>query len=187
MKKTLKLWILFITAFTSSITANSGYAILSVMKNRYVNKYHWFTEDEMNDYIALAQSAPGPMAVNGAVVVGYQTCGILGAVVSVLGIILPPLIIMTLVTIFYQHIVTNKYVQVFMQGMQAGVCALLLDVIISLFTSVTKDNKSIYPYILIVAGFLYVRYTNLSIFFLALACIVCALIKCLLWDKRKEM
>ena len=72
MEKSQKLWILFKTAFVSSATANSGYAILAVMKNLFVEKHKWFTEDEMNDYIALAQSAPGPMAVNSAVIIGYR-------------------------------------------------------------------------------------------------------------------
>lgn len=183
MSKAQKLWLLFTTAFTSSATANSGYAILSVMKNLFVYKHKWFTEEEMNDYIGLAQSAPGAMAVNGAVVVGYQIAGIIGAIVGILGIIIPPIIIMTLVTIFYQYIVTNVYVRMFMEGMQAGVCALLLDVIIGLFTSVTKE-KSIYPYVLVIAGFIFVKFTDFSVFYLALGCIVAGIIKTLIMNRK---
>ena len=64
MTKSKKLFTLFITTFTISMTANSGYAILGVMKNVFVNKHKWFTEEEMANYIALAQSSPGPIAIN---------------------------------------------------------------------------------------------------------------------------
>ena len=116
MNKTKKLFILFITAFSISMTANSGYAILSVMKNVFVEKHKWFNEEEMSDYIALAQSAPGPIAVNLSMIIGYQALGIIGALITVLGCILPPLIIMSIVTYFYQYIINNSYVRFFMQG-----------------------------------------------------------------------
>ena len=57
-----KIWLIFINTFTISMTANSGYAMLGVIKNRFVHKYGWFTKEEMEDYIALAQSCPGPIA-----------------------------------------------------------------------------------------------------------------------------
>ncbi len=183
MNKAQKLWLLFKTTFISSTTANSGYAILSVMKNLFVEKYKWFNEDEMNDYIGLAQSAPGPMAVNGAVIIGYQINGIFGSIVAVMGIVIPPIIIMILVTVFYQYIVSNEYVRLFMEGMEAGVCALLLDVIIGLFVNVTKD-KSIYPYILIIISFIYIKFTHFSIFYLALACVVAGVVKSLLTTRK---
>ena len=79
MDKFKKALTLFTTTFTTSMTANSGYAILAVMKNLMVDKYHWFTEEDMNDYMAMSQSSPGPMAVNCSLIVGYQLAGPLGA------------------------------------------------------------------------------------------------------------
>ncbi len=183
MSKLKKVITLFITTFSISITANSGYAILGVMRNLAVNKNHWFTEEEMNDYIGLAQSAPGPMAVNGSMVVGYQLAGIPGAFAAVLGVIIPPIIIMMIVTYFYQVIVTNQYVRIFMSGMQAGVAAMLLDIIIGLFTNVTKNRKA-YPYLVMAVAFIFIRFTDFSMFYLIIGCIIAALVKTFIIERK---
>lgn len=180
-----KAWLLFINTFTISLTANSGYAMLGVIKNRFVDKYGWFTKEEMEDYIALAQSCPGPIACSSAMIIGYQSCGILGSFAAVLGIIIPPFIIMALVTYFYTFISTNQYVRIFITGMQAGVCAMLLDVVLSLFEGVRKMNRPFY-YAMVLFSFLYVRLTKFSIFYLALICIAIAVIKTLLFKREVE-
>ena len=131
---------LFLATLTISATANSGYAILAVMKDDFVNRRKWFTEDEMADYIAIIQSAPGAMAVNISMIVGYQSAGFLGSLAAVAGCILPPLVVMTAVTFFYEAIVSNQLVFLFMRGMQLGVVGMLLDIIIGLFTNITKGR-----------------------------------------------
>lgn len=176
MKKVEKLLILFKTTFTISLTANSGYAILSQMKSVLVSKYKWISEEKMNDYIALAQSCPGPMAISCSTIVGYELAGIVGAIVSVLGCIIPPIIIMILVSYFYQTIIQNNIVAIFMKGMSYGVVAMLLDVLIGLFTSVTKKGY-VYPIVLMILSFLYIKFIDYSVFFLVIICIICALIQ----------
>ncbi|MBR0385058.1 MAG: chromate transporter [Erysipelotrichaceae bacterium] len=175
---------LFTTAFSISMTANSGYAMLSVMKNVFAVKRKMFSEDQMNDFIGLAQSAPGPVAVNGSLVVGYQVAGFAGGLSAVLGCIMPPIIMMILVTIFYSVIVNNQYVRIFMAGMQAGVAAMLLDVIIGLFKNITKADRTWYPFAIMVFSFLFIRYTKYSVFFLVLICIATALIKTFMFGKK---
>ena len=179
-KKTL---LLFINTFSISMTANSGYAMLGVIKNRFVDKYGWFTKEEMEDYIALAQSCPGPVACSSSMIIGYQSCGIIGALAAVLGIILPPFIMMIVVTMFYTFISTNTYVRIFINGMQAGVCAMLLDVVWGLFGGVRKMNRPFY-YVMVLLSFLYVRLTKYSIFYLALICIFVAVVKTLLIERK---
>ena len=176
MSKYKKLLTLFKTTFIVSLTANSGYAILSELKTKFVTKYKWISEDKMNDYIALAQSCPGPMAISCSTIVGYEIAGYLGAFISVLGCIIPPIIIMVIVSYFYQYIIQNKIVAIFMKGMSFGVVAMLLDVLIGLFTSVTKKGY-IYPIALIVFSFLYIKFVDATVFFLVFICIICALIK----------
>lgn len=182
MKRIEKLGILFKTTFTISLTANSGYAILSAMKSTYVNKYKWISEDKMNDYIALAQTCPGPMAISCSTIVGYELAGIIGAFISVLGCIIPPIIIMILVSYFYQYIIQNKIVAIFMKGMSFGVVAMLLDVLIGLFKNVSKQGW-LYPTILIIVCFLYIKFANFTVLLLAIACIVCGFIKAKLTEK----
>lgn len=178
-----KAWLLFINTFSISMTANSGYAMLGVLRNRFVGKYKWFTEEEMDDYIALAQSSPGPIAVNSSVLIGYQSAGFLGALASVLGVILPPFIMMIIVTLFYTFISTNPYVRIFIEGMQAGVCAMLLDVVLGLFKGIAKKKDVLY-YILMVISFLFIRLTDYSIFYLAMFCIAVAVIKTLIMKSK---
>ena len=180
-----KAWLLFINTFSISMTANSGYAMLGVIKNRFVDKYGWFTKEEMEDYIALAQSCPGPIACSSATIIGYQSCGIIGALAAVLGVILPPFIMMIVVTYFYSFISTNTYVRIFINGMQAGVCAMLLDVVLGLFNGVRKMNKPFY-YAMMILSFLYVRLTDFSIFYLALICIGVAVVKTLMIKRKVD-
>ena len=176
---------LFLATLTISATANSGYAIIAVMRDDFVNKRKWFTEDEMSDYIAIAQSCPGPMAVTSSMVVGFQSAGILGSLAAVWGVITPPFVIMVLVSIFYQTIVSNPYVTIFMRGMQMGVVAMLLDVCIGLFLNATK-KPGIYPLAVMAIAFLYVRLTNCSIMWLAIGCGVAGAIRALLVKREVE-
>ncbi|MBQ1307364.1 MAG: chromate transporter [Erysipelotrichaceae bacterium] len=181
MKEKLKL--LFLTTFSVSATANSGYAILSVLKNRFVDRYKWFSEEQMNDFIALAQSTPGPVAVSISFIIGYQSAGIPGAMAAVTGCILPPILVMMAVTYFYRAVAANPYVRIFMQGMQAGVCAMLADVILSLFSNLLKKDVIMHV-LLTVLCFLAVRYTDLSVFVLLLICIAVSVVKTFIAERK---
>ena len=180
-----KLAALFIATFTISCTANSGYAILAVMKDDFVNKRKWLTDEEMADYIAIVQSSPGPMAVTSSTVVGYHVAGPAGTFAAVLGVILPPFLVMVLVTYFYEAIVGNPYVGFFLRGMQMGVVAMLFDVIIGLFRNAT-DKGGVYPFVIIALSFAYVRFTGFSIVWLVLGCIVAGIAKALLVMREEK-
>lgn len=184
MDKLKRMWQLFSTTFMISMTANSGYAILSVVRNTFVTKYKAFTEDEMADFIALAQSTPGPVAINVSMIVGYQFAGLAGGLAAVLGCALPPLLMMILVTFFYNTIIANQYVAIFMKGMQYGVVAMLLDVMINLFTGVAKKNV-VYALVMIAISFLYIRYSKFSLFFLVLFCIAVGVTQAMLLRRKK--
>lgn len=174
-----KLWALFFATFSISMTANSGYAILAVMQDDFVSKRRWITEDEMADYLAIIQSSPGPMAVTSSMIVGYHVAGLAGSLAAVTGVVLPPFLVMVAVTVFYQAIVGNPYVSLFLRGMQMGVVAMLFDVIIGLFRNAT-ENSGLYPFIVMALAFLYVRFTGCSIVWLVLACACAGVVKALL-------
>ena len=119
MKKKKKLLRLFIeTFYLSAFTFGGGYMIVSLMKKKFVNEYHWIEEDEMLDLVAIAQSAPGAIAVNGAIVVGYKLAGISGVIVSVFGAVLPPFLIISVVSVFYEIFRDNRIVAAMLSGMQ---------------------------------------------------------------------
>lgn len=177
-----KLWKLFTTTFSISATTSGGYAIISIMKQTFVEKYHWFTNDEMLDYVSIAQSAPGAIAINASIIVGYKVAGFLGALVTTLGTILPPLVIMSLVTVFYDQFSTNAYIRNFMLGMQAGVAGLLISVTLDLFIDL-KKKKSILLIIVAIISFILAKFTNISFGYLAIGCIIIGLIKTLIMRK----
>lgn len=179
-----KIRTIFLTSFMVSLTANSGYAIIAAMKNAFVDKNGWLTEEEMSDYTAIAQTTPGPMGISIAAVIGYQTAGTAGALAGVLGCAIPPIAIMAAVFCAYSAIIGNGSVRLFMKGMQFGVNGMLLDVVLGIVSNVTAKRK-VYPYIVILLSFLYVRFTDLSVFYLIIALILSVLIE-LFIGRRKE-
>lgn len=94
-------WKLFLsTLYLSAFTFGGGYVIVTLMKDKFVDKYHWIEENEMLDLIAIAQSAPGAIAVNGAIVVGYKLAGLAGVLTAIFGTVLPPFLIISAISVF---------------------------------------------------------------------------------------
>ena len=162
MKKKKKLLRLFIeTFYLSAFTFGGGYMIVSLMKKKFVNEYHWIEEDEMLDLVAIAQSAPGAIAVNGAIVVGYKLAGISGVIVSVFGAVLPPFLIISVVSVFYEIFRDNRIVAAMLSGMQTGVGAVII--------SVVYDRIELA--IIMVVAFMASYVFNISVIYIILACI----------------
>ena len=147
-------WQLFKSTFiVSMFTIGGGYVIIPLLKAKYVDEYHWISEDETLNMVAIAQSTPGIMAVNTAIMLGYRMAGVLGALVGMFATVLPPLIIITIVATFYELVAKNENVQLVLKGMQCGATALLLDVTIDLLIKQCK-KKLILPIIIILATFI---------------------------------
>ena len=125
------LWTLFTSMlYISAFTFGGGFVIVTFMKKKFVDELHWINEDEMLDMTALAQSAPGAIAVNAAILVGQRVAGFTGMIVSVLGTIIPPITILAVISLFYKG------------GMQAGVAAVICDVVWNLGTKVVREKSA---------------------------------------------
>ena len=111
---------------------------------QFVDELHWIDDQEMLDMAALAQSSPGAIAVNAAILVGWHVEGLAGMVVAVLGTIIPPMVILSVISFFYAAFATNTYVALVLKGMQAGVAAVILDVVCGLGRDVLKTRSAIY-------------------------------------------
>ena len=176
--------LLFLEFFKmGALTFGGGYAMIPFIEET-VLRHGWMTTSELVDFIAVSESTPGAFAVNISTYIGSEVGGIIGALLATLGLVLPPFLIMLLVTYFYTFVSTNPYVRLFIDGMQAGVCAMLLDIMLGLFRTVAKRNHIVY-YLLIVISFLYVRLTKYSIFYLAVFCVIVAIIKAMV--SRQEV
>ena len=124
--RSARLWKLFLsTLYISSFTFGGGFVIVTFMKKKFVDELHWIDEQEMLDMTALAQSSPGAIAVNAAILVGWQVEGLVGMLVAVLGTIIPPMVILSVVSVFYSAFASNHYIALLLKGMQAGVAAVL--------------------------------------------------------------
>lgn len=168
-----KLWVLFLTTlYISAFTFGGGFVIVTFMKHKFVDELHWIDEQEMLDFTALAQSCPGAIAVNAAILVGWNVYGFAGMIVATLGTILPPMIILSVVSFFYAIFSTNVWVAVVLKGMQAGVAAVILDAACSLGESVLKE-KSILSIFIMTAAFVCDFFLGVNVVYIILvaACI----------------
>lgn len=133
---------LFITMFNlSAFTFGGGYVIVPMMRKKFVEQLKWIDEDEMLDLVAISQSLPGVLAVNASVLVGYRLKKMKGAIVSSLGTVLPPLIILAIVTVMYENIKNNAVVIAILKGMQVGVSALIFTVVVQMILQLIKDKN----------------------------------------------
>ncbi len=166
LKMIIKLFtsMLYISAFTFG----GGFVIISFMKKKFVDEYHWIAEEEMLDMAALAQSSPGAIAVNAGILVGWKMGGFLGMAAAVLGTILPPMLILSVISFFYTAFAANTYVALLLKGMQAGVAAVILDVVCSLGGNVLK-NKSFVQLLIMGAAFIAVFVFDINVVFIILA------------------
>ncbi|GEK90461.1 chromate transporter [Alkalibacterium kapii] len=142
-KKTLYTKLFKSTFFLSMFTFGGGYVIVPLMEKKFVNELGWINEDEMLDLIALGQSSPGPIAVNTSILIGYRMAGVPGAMVTVLGTIIPPLLIMTALAYIYIAVRDNAIVNNILLGMQAGVAAIIVNVVYDMGKRIVVQKKII--------------------------------------------
>lgn len=108
---------------------------------KFVEQFHWIEEEEMLDLTAIAQSAPGAIAVNASILIGYRLAGFVGAMVTVAGTVLPPLIILSVISLAYVAFQNSLIVALVLRGMQAGVAAVIADVVISMGWDILKKKR----------------------------------------------
>lgn len=135
----------------SACTFGGGFVIVSLMKKKYVEELKWLEEDEMLDVTAITQSAPGPLPVNASVIIGYRIAGVAGSLTAILGTILPPMVIISVISLFYEQFRTNPYIATALQVMRAGVAAVIFDVVINLAGNVVRTGRLLYMTMMIVA------------------------------------
>jgi chromate transporter len=121
-------------------TFGGGYAMLALLENEFVSKQKWMEKDEFLDMAAIAESTPGPIAINAATYIGYKQFGILGSVFATLGICLPSFLIIYLISIFFDAFLSLAYVQYAFRGIQVCVIYLILNAGIKMFKQMKKSR-----------------------------------------------
>ena len=186
-KKQKVLWKLFLsTLYLSAFTFGGGYVIITLMKDKFVDKYHWIEENEMLDLIAIAQSAPGAIAVNGAIVVGYKLAGLAGVLTAIFGTVLPPFLIISAISVFYQMFRDNFIISELLDGMQAGVGAVIASVVWDMAAGITK-KKEWTSIVIMAAAFIASYVMEVPVVYIVLICIAMGVIRTVLAGRGKRM
>lgn len=163
-------WKLFLSTFyLSAFTFGGGYVIIPLMKKKFVDQFHWIEQDEMLDVAAIAQSSPGAIAVNASIIIGYRLAGFLGAFVTILGTILPPMITLSVISLFYTAFRDSAAVSAVLNGMQAAVAAVIADVVISMGLDIIK-SKSVISILVMVGAFVATYFFEVNVMLIILVC-----------------
>ena len=162
------LTLFFSMLYISAFTFGGGFVIVTFMKRKFVDELHWIDEREMLDMTALAQSSPGAIAVNAAILVGWKVGGFAGMAAAVLGTVIPPVVILSVISLFYNLFAENRYVAWVLKGMSCGVAAVILDVSISLGKNVLKAGQWAH-YAVMAAAFVATFFFRVNVVWIILA------------------
>lgn len=157
-------WLFGINLFISAFTFGGGYVVVPMIRKYYVEKKGLFDERELMDLAACAQSSPGAVAVNLAAVTGYRVAGRKGMLIGCVGAVIPPLVILTVISFFYAAFSENQIVRAVLRGMEAGVCALVVDVVIDMGRAVFQEKNRLLD-ILLPAAFVLVFFLQANVVF----------------------
>lgn len=177
VKMALLIFVYFIKI--GSFTFGSGWSILAQMEQEFVDKRRWLTKQELLELVAVGKSLPGIMITNITMLFGYQMAGVLGGVLAVLGIALPAVVVLSLVTLAYDAIKSNYWVWAALQGVQCAVVPIIGGAAISLGKEALKDKASVF---ICLAALAVCHFTSISNIVLILAGVVAALV----WMEVKE-
>lgn len=175
----------FSTLYLSAFTFGGGYVIVTLLKQKFVDELHWLDEDEMLDLVAIAQSSPGAIAVNGAIVVGYKLAGIPGILCSVLGAVIPPFVILTVISFFYNAFRTNFVIQALLTGMKAGVSSVIISVVYDMASGIVK-SRDVALMIIMVLAFIANYYFKVNVIIIILITAGFGAVRTIVREKKKK-
>ncbi len=184
-KRKILIQIFISTLYLSAFTFGGGYVIVTLMKKKFVDQYHWIEEKEMLDLIAIAESAPGAIAVNGAVVVGYKLAGVAGAVTAVAATILPPFGILSLISVCYDTFRENVLIGQMLTGMQAGVGAVIASVTYDMAAGVMRE-KRISSIIIMGVSFAATSFFGVNVIYVILICLALGVFQTILKNGSRK-
>ena len=180
----------FACLYLSTFTFGGGYVIVTLLKEKFVDHLILslearIEEDEMLDLVAIAQSSPGAIAVNGAIIVGYKLAGIPGMLVSVIGAIIPPMVILSVISVFYDAFCSNYYIAALLKGMTAGVGAVIMSVVYDMGKNVVKSKDWVNVVIMIIS-FCLSYFLNVNIIYIILLVAVFGMVRTIVKGGREK-
>ena len=169
MKKNKYVTLFLSTLTLSAFTFGGGYVIVTLLKRKFVDELHWLEEHEMLDMTAIAQSCPGAVAVNASILVGYRVAGVPGALISIVGTILPPFVIIGIISVCYDAFRSNQIVAAVLKGMNSGIAAVIADVTVNLSVGAWKESGAA-AVVIMAAAFCASWFFSVNVLWIILVC-----------------
>lgn len=159
LKRVLKLFVTFFKI--GAFTFGGGYAMIPLIQHEVTEKNKWITDDDILEIVAIAESTPGPIAINSATFVGYRVCGVLGSIAATLGVVIPSFIIILGISFVLNAFQNMRAVKYAFMGIRAGVLALIIKAFVSMFKKCPKTPVS---YAVILFAVIFGVFTDINIF-----------------------
>lgn len=185
MKEKLKTCLTLFLTFLKigAFTFGGGYAMIPIIEKEMVEKHKWIKSEDILDIFAIAESTPGPIAINSATFIGYKIGGVFGSFCATFGVVLPSFVIISIISLVLREFSDIKAVQYAFNGIRAGVLALIIKALVSMYK---KAPKGLFSYILMGASFILAAFTDINVIFVIIGCGLAGLFNSLILKRRAE-
>ncbi len=177
MNKYIELFLTF--AKVGAFTFGGGYAMIPLIQREVTENKKWISDEDLLDVVAIAESTPGPIAVNAATFIGSRVSGVSGAICATLGIVTPSFLVILAISYAFEAFRHIRAVEYAFWGIRAGVLALILKAMVTMFKKSKKDWLSIVIMTLAFAGVVIFRLDAIAVI------LVCALVGLVSFEVRR--
>ena len=184
MKQIPKLFSLFFTFLKIGLfTFGGGYAMIPLIQRETVDNKKWINDEDILEIIAIAESTPGPIAINAATFIGYRVGGFFGALAATVGVVLPSFVIITAISFVlaaFQNVVWIRYA---FNGIRAGVLALIVKALWSMYK---QSPNGIFAYLIMFGAFVVTAFLPVNVIFVILFCAAAGIVQALIVSRRDK-
>ena len=181
LKKLLQIFLSFFRI--GAFTFGGGYAMIPLIQHEAVEKRHWVTDEDILDIVAIAESTPGPIAINSATFVGYRAAGVLGSVCATLGVVLPSFVVILLLSFVLAQFQEVQAVQYAFNGIRVGVLALLVK---ALWTMYNKSPKGWAAYVVMGAALILTSVFEINVILVIIGCAIFGIVTSAIMRRREQ-
>ena len=179
-----RLWLLFATFFKiGAFTFGGGYAMIPLIQREVAEKRKWITDEEILEVVAIAESTPGPIAINSATFVGYKTCGFWGSFVCTLGVVLPSFVIILAISGILELFQDLKAVKYAFMGIRAGVLALIIKALVKMYKACPNGAVS---YCVMGLSLILAAFVKIDVIIIVICCAVIGLVSSIVARRRAD-
>lgn len=164
-------------------TFGGGYAMIPLIQRETVENKKWISDEDILEIVAIAESTPGPIAINAATFIGYRVAGFLGALSATFGVVLPSFAIITVVSFVLAEFQNVRWIQYAFNGIRAGVLALIVKALWSMYK---QSPKGIFAYLIMLGAFVVVAFLPVNVVFVILTCVVVGIVQALIMSRRDK-